>query len=60
MRPRTIAQLALLAIGLIVWGYGARADDNRLRWIGIGCFGAAFLLRVLRKKLSSEGDNAAS
>ena len=43
MRPRTIAQLALLAIGLIVWGYGARADDNRLRWIGIGCFGAAFL-----------------
>lgn len=60
MRPRTIAQLALLIIGLIVWGYGARTGDDSLRWIGIGCFGAAFVLRLLRKKLSSDGDSAAS
>jgi hypothetical protein len=57
MHPRTVAQLALLIIGLIVWGYGARVDDNRLRWIGIGCFGLAFVLRLLKKRMSSEGDS---
>ena len=50
MQHRTIAQLALLVIGLMVWGYGTRVDDERLRWVGIGCFTVAFLLRVFKKK----------
>ncbi|HEY4305618.1 MAG TPA: hypothetical protein VGM82_14185 [Gemmatimonadaceae bacterium] len=50
MQPRSIAQLALLVIGVIVWGYGMRVNDERLRWIGVGCFAAAFLLRFLRKR----------
>jgi hypothetical protein len=55
MGTRTIAQLAFLVIGLIVWGYGTRVDDPWLRWIGIGCFATAFLLRLIktRDQLSS-------
>ena len=53
MQPRSIAQLALLVIGVIVWGYGARVDDERLRWIGIGCFAIAFLLRLFKKRDAS-------
>ena len=60
MSPRTIAQLALLIIGLVVWGVGARGEDNRLRWIGIACFGIAFLLRVLRRKLAPKSDDGPS
>jgi hypothetical protein len=50
MTQRTIAQLALLAVGLILWGYGARVDDEWLRWIGIGCFAAAVVLRLFKKR----------
>jgi len=53
MSTRTISQLALLVIGLIVWGYGTRADDERLRWVGIGCFAAAFVLRLFKKRAAS-------
>ncbi len=53
MQPRSIAQLALLVIGVIVWGYGTRVDDERLRWIGIGCFAVAFLLRFFTKRDAS-------
>jgi len=28
MPRRTVAQLALLTIGVIVWGYGSRIEDN--------------------------------
>lgn len=49
MGPRTTAQLALLFIGLVVWGYGLRADDARLTWIGIGCFAIATVLRFAKK-----------
>lgn len=50
MESRTIAQAALLVIGVIVWGYGTRVDDERLRWIGIACFAVAFLLRLFKKR----------
>jgi len=50
MRRRTEAQLALLLIGVIVWGYGQRVDDNRLTWIGLAFFAGATVLRLLRRK----------
>lgn len=50
MTKRTIAQVALLVIGLIVWGYGTRVDDMRLRWVGIACFAAAFFLRFAKPR----------
>jgi hypothetical protein len=50
MGQRTVAQIALLAIGLIVWGYGQRVDDGRLRWIGIAFFGVATAMRFLKRR----------
>ena len=46
-------QLALLTIGVIVWGYGSRIDDTRLTWIGLGFFAAALVLRFFKRSLSS-------
>jgi len=47
---RTEIQLALLVIGLVVWGYGQRIDDGRLRAIGIVLFGVATVLRFFKKR----------
>ena len=54
MTRRTEIQLALLVVGLIVWGYGQRTDDERLRWIGIAFFAAAFLLRFAKRKQADD------
>jgi len=56
MTHRTEIQLALLVIGLIVWGYGQRTDDSRLTWIGLGFFAAATVLRFLKKRSEQEAD----
>jgi len=56
MTHRTEIQLALLLIGLIVWGYGQRTDDSRLTWIGLGFFAAATVLRLLKKRSEQEQD----
>jgi hypothetical protein len=50
MTRRTEIQLALLVVGLAVWGYGQRNDDSRLTWIGLGCFAAATILRLFKKR----------
>lgn len=50
IKRRTEVQLALLVIGVIVWGYGQRVEDNRLTWIGLGFFAAATALRFLKRK----------
>jgi len=47
---RTEIQLALLVVGLVVWGYGQRVDDGRLRLIGILLFAVATALRFLKKR----------
>jgi uncharacterized membrane protein YccC len=47
---RSLIQLALLVAGLVVWGVGSRIGDERLTWVGIACFAAAFLLRFAKKK----------
>ena len=47
---RSIIQLALVLIGLIVWGYGARVGDARLTLIGIVFFAAATALRFFKGK----------
>jgi hypothetical protein len=47
---RTEIQIALVVIGLIVWGYGARTDQPRLTWIGLACFAAATALRFAKRR----------
>lgn len=49
MNKRTTIQLALLVIGLIVWGYGQRIDDPSLRLVGIALFALATMLRFFRQ-----------
>ena len=56
MKRRTEIQLALLVMGLIVWGYGQRTDDSRLTWIGLGFFAAATILRFFKKRPEQEPD----
>jgi len=53
-RLRTRIQLALASIGLVVWGYGVRADDSRLRWVGIALFAVAAALRFLRNRADDQ------
>lgn len=50
MTRRSEIQLALLFIGLVVWGYGQRVDNALLRYIGIVFFAAATLLRFLKRR----------
>jgi hypothetical protein len=47
---RSLTQLGLLAVGLIVWGYGQRTDDRRVRWVGIGFFATATALRFAKRR----------
>jgi len=51
MTRRTEVQLALLVMGLIVWGYGQRTENTRLTWFGLGFFAVATLLRFARRKV---------
>jgi len=50
IKRRTEIQLILAAIGLVVWGYGARSDDHRLEWIGIAFFAGATVLRFFKRR----------
>jgi hypothetical protein len=45
---RTTIQLAVLLMGLIVWGYGQRIDEPSLRLVGIAFFAGATILRFFR------------
>jgi hypothetical protein len=43
-------KLGLALIGLILFGYGMRVDDNRLRWMGMGFLAAATILRFVKPR----------
>ena len=60
MKRRTEAQLALLVMGVIVWGYGQRTDDNRLTWIGLAFFASATILRFFKRKAAVPPDDPSS
>jgi FtsH-binding integral membrane protein len=47
MSKRTAAQVACLAIGMILFVYGIAYDDQKIRLWGIGFLVPAFLLRFL-------------
>lgn len=56
MTYRTELQIALLVVGMIVWGYGQRSQTKLLQYMGLGFFAAAAALRLLKKKPSDEDD----
>jgi hypothetical protein len=49
MTRRTTFQVAFLVMGLIIWGYGQRVDDEKIRIIGIAFFAVAAVLRFFRR-----------
>ena len=42
-----VIKLALAAAGIVVWGYGTRIDDERLRLAGMIVLAVAVALRLL-------------
>jgi hypothetical protein len=54
MTRRSEIQLALLFIGLVVWGYGQRVDNELLEYIGIVFFAGATLLRFFKRRAPDE------
>lgn len=50
MKSMLALKLALGAIGCIVFLYGVRAGDPRLRWIAVAFLVAAFLVRFLPRR----------
>ena len=50
MRPLALAKLVLAAAGLLVWGYGARAEVSVYQWTGVGLVFAAFALRFAERR----------
>jgi hypothetical protein len=43
-------RLGLALIGVALFGYGIRVNDDRLRWIGIGFLAASALIRSWRRR----------
>lgn len=55
--PRVMAaRIALLLIGLAVWGYGVRVDHARLRLIGIAILALSLVLRFFRRRQPPDVD----
>ncbi len=58
MTRLALIKLVVAAVGLMIWGYGARIDDERTRLAGMIVIGVAVLLRWLpaRVRARIEGD----
>jgi len=50
MTPLIQLRLALTLIGIVLFGYGVRVDDQRLRWIGIAFLAVSLILRFWRRR----------
>lgn len=48
------ARLVLLAIGIAVWGYGYRVENERTRVAGMAVLAIALLLRFVPKRWVGE------
>ena len=49
----TVLKIALALAGVGLFAYGVRSEDTIVRWVGVGCVIAAFLLRFGVKDLPS-------
>ena len=43
-------KLGLTVVGVVLFGYGVRADDVRLRWVGIAFLAVAVILRFVGRR----------
>ena len=49
MTPLTTWRVTIAIVGLAIFGYGVRTDNDMIRWVGIACLVVAFLLRFVAK-----------
>ena len=56
MGYRTEIQIALILVGMVVWGYGQRSENKVLQYTGLAFFAAATALRLFKKQ--SKDDDA--
>jgi hypothetical protein len=56
VQHRTEIQLALLIVGVLVWGYGQRSENEALQYTGLAFFAAATALRFFKKQPGDGGD----
>lgn len=45
-----IARILLMAIGIVVWGYGNASDQLRVMYAGMGIVAIALVLRFLPRR----------
>ena len=47
-----VVKVVLTLVGAGVFAFGIRTDDAVVRWVGIACIVAAFLLRFVEQRFS--------
>ena len=45
-----LARITLAALGVVVWGYGLRVDDSRIRLVGIVGLAISLVLRFVPRR----------
>ena len=45
-----LARIMLAALGVVVWGYGLRVDDSRIRLVGIVGLAISLVLRFVPRR----------
>lgn len=51
-----LARVVIAALGVVVWGYGYRVDDSRIRLVGIVALVVSLLLRFVPRRWLEPGD----
>ena len=49
MRIQTM-RLAIAAVGMMVWVYAYRVENDRIRWVGIAMLAVAVLMRFIPRR----------
>jgi hypothetical protein len=50
----TVLKIAFALAGVGLFAYGVRSEDTIVRWVGVGCVIAAFLLRFVKKRVPDD------
>ena len=50
MKAVLLARVVIAALGVVVWGYGYRIDDSRIRLVGIVGLAISLVLRFVPRR----------
>ncbi len=43
-------RLAIAVVGMMVWGYAYRVENDRVRWVGIAMLAVSVLMRFIPRR----------